>query len=150
MIDFTVAVEIDRQPSDVFAYVTDPTKLATWQRSTVAVVQETDGAIGVGTRLRETHRAPGGRRLDSLVEVTRFEPDRRFALRILDGPLPIDGSFAFTPTADGTRVEMRGTGAPTGFLRLAAPLLKQAMRRQFAGDLALLKSVIETPGSPVD
>jgi len=29
MVDFTIVTEIDRTPAEVFAYVTDPTKLAT-------------------------------------------------------------------------------------------------------------------------
>ena len=145
MIDFTVSVEIDRRVGDVFAHVTDPAKLPSWQTNTVAVVQETDGPLGVGTRLRETHRAPGGRRLDSLVEVVAYEPDRRFALRIVEGPLPVDGTFAFAPTERGTRVELRGHGEPAGVARLAAPLLARVLRRQFARDLATLKQVLEQP-----
>lgn len=145
MIDFTVAVEIDRPVADVFAWVTDPARLSTWQTNTVAVAIETDGPLGVGTRLRETHRAPGGRRLDSLVEVVAYEPDRCFALRILEGPLPVDGTFAFTPAAGGTRVEMRGHGAPGGPLRFLAPLLARVLRRQLARDLATLKQVLEQP-----
>jgi uncharacterized membrane protein len=145
MIEFTVAIEIDRPVGAVFAWVTDPAKLPTWQTNTVAVEQVTDGPLGVGTRLRETHRAPGGRRLDSLVEVVAYEPDRHFALRILDGPLPIDGAFAFAPAASGTRVEMHGHGEPRGLMRMAAPLLARVLRRQFARDLASLKSVLEEP-----
>jgi len=38
-------------------------------------------------RLREVHRAPGGKQLASLVEVFEYEPDRVFALRMLEGAL---------------------------------------------------------------
>jgi uncharacterized protein YndB with AHSA1/START domain len=38
MIDFTIETEIERPPAEVFAYVTDPTKLATWQTNTVSAV----------------------------------------------------------------------------------------------------------------
>jgi uncharacterized protein YndB with AHSA1/START domain len=87
MIDFTVETEIARPAREVFAYVTDPTKLATWQANTVSVVAEGDGPLGLGTRLREVHRAPGGKQLASLVEVSEYEPDRVFALRMLEGAL---------------------------------------------------------------
>lgn len=145
MIDFTVAIAIDRPASDVFAYVTDPARLPTWQTNTVEVEQLTDGPLGVGTQLHEVHRAPGGRRATSRVEVVEHEPPRRFALRILDGPLPVDGSFAFAPAGGGTRVELHAHGAPSGPLRLASPLLRRVLRRQFTADLARLKRVLEQP-----
>jgi uncharacterized protein YndB with AHSA1/START domain len=66
MIQFTVQTEIARPAGEVFTYVTDPTKLASWQTNTVSVVSEGDGPLGLGSRLREVHRAPGGKRLASL------------------------------------------------------------------------------------
>lgn len=35
MIDFVIEREIARPPSEVFAYVVDATRLATWQTNTV-------------------------------------------------------------------------------------------------------------------
>jgi uncharacterized protein YndB with AHSA1/START domain len=89
MMRFTVATEIARPTSDAFAYVTDPAKLATWQTNTISAVPENDEPLGLGSRVREVHRAPGGKQLASLVEVSEYEPDRAFALRALEGPLPI-------------------------------------------------------------
>jgi uncharacterized protein YndB with AHSA1/START domain len=45
------SVEIARSPEDVFAYVTDPTKLSTWQDAQ-EVSQLTPGPVGPGTRFR--------------------------------------------------------------------------------------------------
>ena len=39
--------------------MTDPERLPTWQTNTVFSVP--DGPMAVGTRLREVHRAPGGK-----------------------------------------------------------------------------------------
>jgi uncharacterized protein YndB with AHSA1/START domain len=143
MIDFTVETEIARTPADVFAYVTDPTKLATWQTNTVSVVAEDEGPIGLGTRLREGHRAPGGKQLASLVEVCEYELDRTFALHTIEGALPIDGRLTFEPIARGTLVRFRVHGQPMGVMRLAQPLLRRTLKRQFAGYCATLKRVLE-------
>lgn len=59
MIDFVIEREIAREPVDVFAYMVDATKLASWQRNTVSAVS--DGPMGLGTKIREVHRAPGRR-----------------------------------------------------------------------------------------
>src|SRR5450631_4392365 len=74
MIQFTVGTEIARPPSEVFAHVTDPAKLATWQTNTISAVAESDQPFGLGTRVREVHRAPGGKQLASLVEVSEYDP----------------------------------------------------------------------------
>jgi uncharacterized protein YndB with AHSA1/START domain len=142
-IDFTIETEIDRSTSTVFAYVTDPSKLGTWQMNTVSVVQEGAGPLGRGTRLREVHRAPGGKELASLVEVSEYEPDRVFALRMLEGALPVDAHITFEPTDRGTLMRFFAHGQLAGAMRLLQPLLRRTLRRQFAAYCATLKRVLE-------
>lgn len=144
MIEFHIPVEINRPVEEVFDYVTDPDKLPSWQTNTVSVATEPDGPLALGTRLHEVHRAPGGRELPSVVEVSQFERGRRLELRIVEGPLPVDGLFVFEAiNGSSTRLELFGTGRPTGAMRLAQPLLRRVVRRQFAGNLRSLKQVME-------
>jgi uncharacterized protein YndB with AHSA1/START domain len=143
MIEFTVETEIARPVAEVFAYATDPSKLATWQTNTVSAVAEQDGPLGLGTRLREVHRAPGGKQLASLVEVSEYEPDRTFALRMIEGALPIDARLTFEPTERGTRLRFAANGQPTGSMRLAQPLLRLTLKRQLTGYCATLQRVLE-------
>ena len=143
MIRFTIHTDIDRPVGDVFAYVTDPQKLSTWQTNTVSVTQEGDGPLRVGSRLREVHRGPGGKELPSLVEVSELEPDRTFALRMLEGPLPIHGRIELEPVGAGTRMAFTAHGEPTGLMRLAQPLVGRAVKRQLAQHCANLKDVME-------
>jgi len=143
VIQFTVGTEIARPPTEVFGYVTDPAKLATWQTNTVSAVAEDDQPFGLGIRVREVHRAPGGKQLASLVEVSEYEPDRVLALRMLEGALPIHARITFEPTELGTRVRFDAHGQPSGAMRLAQPLLRLSLKRQFAGYCATLKQVLE-------
>ena len=69
MIDFTIETLLDQPPLAVFDYVSDPERLPTWQTNTVSSVPLDDGPLGVGSRLREVHRGPGGKELVSVVEV---------------------------------------------------------------------------------
>ena len=96
MIDFTVETQIARPVHDVFAYATDPDRLSTWQTNTVSAQREDDGPYGVGSRLREVHRAPGGKELESVVEVVEYVPDRVFALEVKEGT-PIHAHMTFDP-----------------------------------------------------
>jgi uncharacterized membrane protein len=148
VIDFEVQTHIDRPVAEVFRHVCDPQRLGTWQTNTVsAVVQDGAGPIGLGTRLHEVHRAPGGRELHSVVEVSEYEPDRVLGLRVVEGT-PVHARFQFLPDEGdgaGTLVRMRGFGRLTGALRFAQPLLQRVLRRQFRGDLGRLKRVLESP-----
>lgn len=142
MIDFTIDARIARPPADVFAYVTDPAKLATWQTNTVSAEQIGDGPVGLGTRIREVHRAPGGRELPSVVEVSEFQPDRVFALTVVEG-VPIHVRITFEPEGDGTLMRLHPHGRLTGLMRVAEPLIGRTIKRQFAGYCATLKDVLE-------
>ena len=142
MIDFTVETQIDRPVGEVFAYAVDPDKLPSWQTNTVSARREDDGPYGVGSRLREVHRAPGGKELESIVEVVEFEPDRVFALEVREGT-PVHAHLTFDPSGDGTRMRFRAHGRLTGPTRLIEPLVGRMLRKQFTEQVATLKAVLE-------
>jgi uncharacterized membrane protein len=145
MLSFTLTVDIARDLDTVFAYVTDPGKLPEWQRNTVAVTAEPPPPLRRGTHLREVRKGPFGKTVESLVEVTALEPNRTFGLRILEGPLPVDGHHTFAAHDGGTRIEVAIDGRPRGGLRLAQPLLRPLLRSQFERHYAELKRRLEQP-----
>lgn len=142
MIDFTVETQIARPVHDVFSYATDPDHLSRWQTNTVSARREDDGPYGVGSRLREVHRAPGGKELESLVEVVEYTPDHVFALEVKEGT-PIHAHLTFDPADGGTRLRFRAHGSLTGPTRIVEPLVARMLRRQFARQIATLKRVLE-------
>jgi hypothetical protein len=75
--------------------------------------------------------------------VSEYEPDRVFALRTLEGPLPIHARITFESTKLGTRVQIDAHGQPSGAMRLAQSLIRLTLKRQFAGYGAELKRVLE-------
>jgi uncharacterized protein YndB with AHSA1/START domain len=145
MIDFTIETRISRPVDEVFGYVTDPSKLATWQTNTVSAAQEGDGPVGLGTRIREVHRGPGGTEAESIVEVSEYEPNRTFALRVVEGT-PIHARITFGPIGEGTHMRFRVHGELEGGMRLLQPLARRLLRRQFTADCARLKGALETGG----
>jgi uncharacterized protein YndB with AHSA1/START domain len=143
LIDFTIETDIARSPAEVFAYVTDPAKLATWQTNTVSAAIDGGGPLRVGTRLREVHRGPGGRELASLLEVAELQPDRVFSLRTIEGAVPVDARIVLVPSELGTLMRFTVRGEPSGPLRFLQPLMRGALRRQFREHCATLKRVLE-------
>ena len=66
-------------------------------------------------------------------------------MRTAQGPFPMETTYTWSPTADGTtRMTLRNRGEPTGFSKLVAPFMAGAMRRANRKDLAKLRSILET------
>jgi len=147
MIDFTIQTHIDRPAAEVFGYVSDPDKLSSWQTNTVSAVQEGDGPLALGTRLREVHRAPGGKELESVVEVSEFEPDRVFALQVVEGT-PVHVRMTFESADGGTQVRFRAYGRLGGAMRMMQPVLGRVLKRQFTAQLGELKRRLERAPAP--
>lgn len=143
MITFRFAIEVARPVHDVFEYVTDPAKLREWQ-GTDNVEQVTAGPVELGTRLREV-RVVLGRRLESVTEVVAYEPDRRFEIRILSGPAPVEDRWAFEDAADGTRVVFSTEGSARGILRVVEPLIGAVLEHRRRAHHARLKHALEAP-----
>lgn len=146
MIDFTILTDIDRPASEVFAYVTDPAKLHTWQTNTISAMVVGGGAVGLGSRVIEVHRAPGGKEITQVVEFWEFERDRKLSMRIVDGPLPIDSRVTFEQHAGATRLRFNVYGRLTGAMRIAEPVMALVLKRQFGKACAALKRVMEEGG----
>ena len=86
MAPISESIEINRRPEDVFAYLDDVKRHGEWQEQIVDVQPEGDQPMGVGKRVRETRRVPGGDR-STTYEITEHDPPRSFAFRGIDGPL---------------------------------------------------------------
>jgi hypothetical protein len=135
------SVDIARAPGEVFAYLTDPRKLTSWQDAE-HIEQLTPGPVGPGTRFREVHKALGRRRVE-LTEVVTFEPERLFEIRVVEG-VPVDGRWEFEATDGGTRLTFTPTVRLPRGLRALRLLVAFSTALVFAGFHRRLKRAIET------
>jgi uncharacterized membrane protein len=104
--------------------------------------QTSPGPIGVGTTARTTSKFLG-RRIENEMEITEYEPSRRFSWLSRSGPFPFQGSVTLQQIGGGTRVDATFEADPGGFFKLAEPLLVSVARRQFQSDLDNLKDLME-------
>ena len=144
MVRIEFSVDIDRPPPEVFAYLTDAEKLPQWQAG--AIEAEWQGERAEGARVREVRKFLG-RRMESELEVTAYEPDRRLGLKVLSGPVPFSVEQRLEPRNGGTRLTFVGEGEPGGFFRLAEPLVQRAAKRQLQADFEQLKDILEARSS---
>jgi uncharacterized membrane protein len=142
-VRFEFEVEIERPVSEVFAYVTDVANLPEWQRATSSAAWEDGDRPRTGARIRQ-QTAFLGRSLDIVVEVTAYEPERRFDLRTLEGPISFTVRHSFQPANSGTRIHFVGEGEPGGFFRLARSMVARQAERESRADFARLKEILES------
>ncbi|MGN6378454.1 MAG: SRPBCC family protein [Gaiellales bacterium] len=102
MAAITHSIEIDRSPSDVFAYLDDLRRHGEWQPDIVEVQVTTPGPTQKGTRAVETRRI-GGRNQTMTFEITEHDPPRVFAFRGMNGPVRPIGRGTVEPVGDGRR-----------------------------------------------
>ena len=96
------SIDISRPPEEVFAYATDPTRFADWQRDVVRVRVEDGRPPGVGSRFTTTRRV-GGTERTMTQEVTERSAPRRWAARGVDGPIRPSATITVEPLDGGAR-----------------------------------------------
>jgi carbon monoxide dehydrogenase subunit G len=143
MVRFEFELEIDSPVAEVWDELTDPGKAIEWQTSLVTAEKVADEPIGVGTRIHDERRFLG-RRIDSLVEVTEYEPERVFTIKGLTGPVRFEIHQRLEPLAEGcTRVQVFAEADPHGVSRLAAPLIARTAEHELRRDFDHLKETLE-------
>lgn len=143
-VDVQVETIIDRPPSTVAAYAGDPSHAPTWYANIRSVAWKTVPPVATGSRVEFVAHFLG-RRLVYTYEVVEFVPTQRLVMRTADGPFPMETTYTWEPSADGgTRMTLRNRGNPSGFARVAAPVMEMAMRRATTHDLARLKQLLES------
>jgi carbon monoxide dehydrogenase subunit G len=140
-------VVVDRPPDEVFDFLTDISKLPEWQSGAVAV-KEPEGSVGVGSTYVQVLSFLG-RRTDATLEVTEFEPGRRFSLKGVSGPFPFEVRHTLEAEDGGaTRLHVELEGATRGFFKLTEGLVERKAQRQIEDDFATLKQMVEARGGP--
>jgi uncharacterized protein YndB with AHSA1/START domain len=144
-VDVRTEILIERPRAEVAAYAADPDNATTWYENIRAVEWKLPKPAAVGSRMAFVARFLG-RTLAYTYEVKELVPGERFVMSTSEGPFPMETTYTWEDTANGgTRMTMHNRGEPSGFSKLAAPMMARAIRRANWKDLARLKAILETP-----
>jgi uncharacterized membrane protein len=145
----TKSVEINRRPEDVFAYLDEVERHGEWQTEIVSAKIETEGPVGVGTRVHETRRQ-GGRELDTSYEITEHAPPRKSSFRGVTGPVRPVGTVTVEPVGDGSssRVTIDFNLVGHGLGKLIAPLARHQAPKSIEASQQALKEQLEKAAPP--
>ena len=144
-VDVSVETVIRRPVAEVASYAGDPTNAPTWYVNIDSVEWRTPEPVALGSRM-DFVATFLRRRIAYTYEVTELVAGERLVMQTAEGPFPMRTAYTWEPAGAGTRMTLRNTGEPSGFSRLAAPVMQAAMRRAMTKDLAALKRILEGSG----
>ena len=145
-IEEIVEVEVERPPSEVWAFINDAARLPEWIAEFAAARDESDGPIGVEAVVHYTLKQ--GNRSGSFVTV-EWDPPRRVAwdgppLRAAGGAMRPRGSHELAEAGEGrTLVVSHYRPEVSGLQVLLRPYLKRWVRRERNASAQALKALVE-------
>ena len=150
MVSLTASatVTIDRDPADVWAYVSDVRNQDHWVDGMSDSVLVGDGPVGRGTEIRGTYTFEG-RSSPMTITITEFREGRRLAIESSDGPFPFNGLLTLERSGSATTVTNAMTAASDHIVTsimftLLRPLSKMMFTRQLRKELTQLKAILES------
>lgn len=146
MAPIVSSTEIARPPSEVFAYVADPSRLTEWQESVVSARVEGGGPPAEGSKAT-TIRRVGPREQAMTMEMTHLSPPTRWAIRGIDGPVRGIVNGTVEPLDDGSRsrvtIELDFEGHGLGKLLVPIVVRRQA-QKELPRNMRNLKERLES------
>jgi hypothetical protein len=146
-VDVVCELEIPRPRTEVAAYAADPGNTTSWYANIRAVEWETPPPLAVGSRLAFIATFLG-RRLTYTYEIRELVPGERLVMSTAQGPFPMETTYTWDDAAEGTTLmTMRNRGEPSGFAKVAAPVMARAMQRAMNADLRRLSGILQQRGA---
>ena len=141
MIQVEKSVVINKPVAQVFEFVSNGDNTTKWQGGVEAVIQDGPPNV-VGSRYTEVRKFMG-QEMKSTMEITAFEPNARWAAKVIKGPVPYDVNVTFEDSGGGTKMTTRVEGEPKGFFKVAEGMLKGQLEKSLEEDAARLKGILE-------
>jgi uncharacterized protein YndB with AHSA1/START domain len=136
------SIFVDRPVGEVFTYLTDLERVPEWQTSVLFLQLQTPGGLRTGAKLVELRKFLG-RKVESVVEVTEYDPPHRYSIVVQSGPIPFEISNVLVESGTGTRIDAAVEGEPGRFFGLIEWRVVKAVERELANSLATLKDILE-------
>lgn len=141
-VDVTTSIDIARPRRDVASYAADPGNVTAWYQNIERVEWRSDPPLRAGSRIAFVARFLG-RTIAYTYEIKDLTRDERLVMATSEGPFPMETTYTWSDTSGGTRMTLRNRGNPSGFSKVAAPLMRPAIRRANQKDLRRLKAILE-------
>ena len=143
MINLNISTLIYRPIKQVFDFVSKSENDFEWQYGTLATASLSEGVGGnIGTFFRSVDHLMG-RRVLSTFEVTEYEPNKKYGLKSLSGPLHSQTSYTFEIANGSTKINVSTQADVVNFFEMDEGVLEKGMKKQIKENLAMLKGILE-------
>lgn len=143
MISYTTTTEIQQPIEQVYALLSDETKVKLWLKG-LAKLETISGKPGqVGFQGKYTF-IENNRTVIFHEEITAVEPGRSFSTHMQSDGLSMEGHTALEDLGGSTRLTVQQkVRAKSFFMKLMIPFLKGMMRKRQAEDFRRFKQFVE-------
>lgn len=145
MVDVRGERLIDRPLPEVFEFMADLDKLPLWLDGCKKAWSPDGEARSVGAEVVHEDEVMG-QTFEARFTVVEWEHHRRMVFEATSGPFRGLSEEDFLDEGDATRVAIRVTGEPTGFLKAAGFMAGRMAKAQLDRSLDNLKRVLEAGG----
>ena len=142
MISFDLNTNIYRPLNQVFCFVATPENDFQWQYGTLTSTQISEGEIGIGTVFRSVGHFMG-HRIESIYEVTEFEPNKRYGFKSRSGPMDSHTLYTFEVLGGSTKINISTRISPGDLFKPDNVAIEKKVKKQYRENLALLKGILE-------
>jgi hypothetical protein len=147
MISFDLRTHIVRPLRQVFQFVTTPENDFQWQYGTLASARLSQGAIGIGSIFRVLGHFLG-ERMESIFEVTGFEPYRTYGFRSQSSPIFSSTLYSLDMKGGMTELSLSVQMDPGESFKPGIAVTEKRLKKQYRENLSLLKDLLEA--TPVE
>ena len=143
-IQLDETIEVQRPLHEVFAYISEFSRIEEWDPAVARGVRTTGGPLGVGTKFQIDMKAG----FSLHYTVVEWEPNRRLLMTVDSRPFTAREEIFFNRTADGTRVRYVATFDFVAPLAALAKLFPGVMDRVGKSAMAGMKRALEDRFDP--
>ena len=141
MIKVENSVVINKPLAEVFAFVSNGDNSTKWQGGVEGVIADGPQNV-VGSKYTEVRKFMG-QEMKSTMEITAFEPNAKWASKVIKGPVPFEVTVMFEASGSATKMSTRVEGEPKGFFKMAEGMLAGQLEKSLQEDGERLKKLLE-------
>ena len=142
MINVEKSVLINKPAEEVFNFITAEGNYTKWQTGVEEMIEEAGSRNTVGSQFTEVRKFMG-QEMRTTLEITAFEPNVKWAAKVVKGPVPYEVTVTFESSNGGTKYTTRVEGEPKGFFKLAENLVASQLEKSLEADGQKLKELLE-------
>ncbi len=138
-------LHINCHPALAFDLMADVRRITEWNGGASSAEMLSPEPIGVGSRFSTVNR---GQTLESTIRT--FERPDLLEFDVTGKAMDVAGTFAFTETDEGTRLDLTFTPQPKGVMAFLFPLLSPIIKRDLRKQHEKFKVFCESQTQPHD